>query len=115
MNQSLAKPIADYVNASNAFDTAAMLATFKDDALVNDIQREFWGKEAIRAWIHKEHVGARVKIKIVKVVERYDDVILTAKIGRESDSGSIPNPLVLTFYFNVRAGKISQLIILQNK
>jgi hypothetical protein len=46
-----------------------------------------------------------VKIKIVKVFERYGDVILTAKIGRESDSGSIPNPLVLTFYFNVRDGK----------
>jgi hypothetical protein len=41
MNQPIAKPIADYVDASNAFDTAAMRATLKDDALVNDIQREF--------------------------------------------------------------------------
>ena len=56
MNQSLTKPISDYVDASNAFDTAAMLATFNDDALVNDTQREFWGKEAIRAWIDKELV-----------------------------------------------------------
>jgi hypothetical protein len=48
MNQSLAKPIADYVDASNTFDT-------------------------------------------------------------------VPNPLVLTFYFNVRDARISQLIILQNK
>jgi hypothetical protein len=31
MNQSLTKPIADYMDAGNAFDTAAMLATFKDD------------------------------------------------------------------------------------
>ena len=31
MNQSLTKPIADYMVAGNAFDTAAMLATFKDD------------------------------------------------------------------------------------
>ena len=115
MNQSLTKPIADYMDAGNAFDTAAMLATFKDDAIVNDIQREFWGKEAIKAWIDKELVGARVKMKVVKFVERYGDVILTAKIGRESESGSVPNPLVLTFYVNVRDGKISQLIILQNK
>ena len=115
MTQSLAKPIADYVDASNAFDTAAMLAIFKDDAVVNDTQREFWGKEAIKTWIDKELVSARVKMTVVKFVERHGDVILTAKIGRESDSGSVPDPLVLTFYFNVRDGKISQLIILQNK
>jgi ketosteroid isomerase-like protein len=115
MTQSLAKPIADYVDASNAFDTAAMLAIFKDDAVVNDTQREFWGKEAIKTWIDKELVSARVKMTVVKFVERYGDVILIAKIGREPDSGSVPNPLVLTFYFNVRDGKISQLIILQNK
>jgi hypothetical protein len=30
------------------------------------------------------------------------DLILTAKIRREFDSGSVPNPLVLTFYFKVR-------------
>jgi hypothetical protein len=41
---------------------AAILATFKDDALVNGTQSEFWGKEAIRAWIDKELVGARVKV-----------------------------------------------------
>jgi hypothetical protein len=115
MNQSLAKPISAYVDASNAFDTTAVLATFKDDAIVNDVQREFWGKEAIRAWIDKELVGARAKIKVVKFVARYGDVVLTANVGRESDSGSVPNPLTLTFYFNVRDGKISQLIILQNK
>ena len=54
-------------------------------------------------------------MEVVKFVERYGDVVLTAKIGRESDSGSVPNPLVLTFYFNLRDDKISQLIILQNK
>ena len=70
--------IADYMVAGNAFDTAAMLATFKDDAIVNDIQREFWGKEAIKAWIDKELVGARVKMKVVRFVEGYGDVILTA-------------------------------------
>jgi ketosteroid isomerase-like protein len=35
----------------NAFDTAAIVATFADDALVNDNHREFWGTDAIRAWV----------------------------------------------------------------
>jgi hypothetical protein len=115
MSQSLAKPVADYMNASNAFDTAAMLATFKDDALINDAQREFRGKEAIGAWLDKELVAAKVKMKVVNFVEQYGDVILTAEIGRDYDSGNVPNPLVLTFYFNLRDGKIAQLIIVQNK
>jgi ketosteroid isomerase-like protein len=115
MKQSMAKPVADYVAASNAFDTDAMLAAFKDDALVNDAQREFWGKETIRAFFDKELVGARVKMDVVKVVEHDGDMILTAKISKEGDPAPVGNPLVLTFYFSLRDGRISQLIILQNK
>jgi hypothetical protein len=108
-------PTADYVDASSALDTAARPSDLQGRR--SDIQREFWRNEAIRAWIDKKLLGARVKMTVVKFVERYGDVILTAKIGRESDIGSIPNPLVPTFYFNVRDGKISQLIliILRNK
>jgi hypothetical protein len=54
-------------------------------------------------------------MKVAKFVERYGDVISTAKIGREPDSRSVLNPLVLTFYFKMRNGKMSQLVILQNK
>jgi ketosteroid isomerase-like protein len=115
MKQSLAKPVAEYVKASNAFDTAAMLSAFKDDALVNDVQREFWGKAAIKALFDKELVGARVKMDVLKVAEHYGDVILTAKISHEGDAAPVGNPVVLTFYFSLRDGKISQLIILQNK
>jgi ketosteroid isomerase-like protein len=115
MKRSLAPPVADYVEASNAFDTAGMLAAFKDDALVNDVQREFWGKEAIKALFDKELVGARVKMDVLKVVEHYGDMILTAKISHEGDPAPAGNPVVLTFYFSLRGGKISQLIILQNK
>ena len=33
--------IAEHVDAVNAFDIEAILATFADDALVNDTHREF--------------------------------------------------------------------------
>jgi hypothetical protein len=115
MKQSLAKPVADYVEASNAFDTAAMLAGLKDDALVNDAQREFRGKEAIKVLFDKEFVSARVKMDVLKVAEHYGDVILTAKISREGVPVPVGGSPVLTFYFSLRDGRISQLIILQNK
>ena len=40
--------VAEYVAAVNAFDEHAVVATFADDALVNDVRREFSGKDAIR-------------------------------------------------------------------
>jgi ketosteroid isomerase-like protein len=45
------------VAAVNAFDEDAIVATFADDALVNDVRREFWGKDAIRRWVRKEIVA----------------------------------------------------------
>ena len=40
--------VAEHVAAINAHDEDAIVATFDDDALVNDVHREFWGAEAIR-------------------------------------------------------------------
>ena len=37
----------EHFNAVNAFDVDAIMATFADDALVNDNHREFWGARAI--------------------------------------------------------------------
>jgi len=45
--------------ASNAFDGDAVIAWFAGDALVND-RREFWGKDAIRAWLDREIIGDKV-------------------------------------------------------
>ena len=34
--------LAEHIAAVNAFDEDAIVATFADDALVNDAHREFW-------------------------------------------------------------------------
>ena len=46
--------LAEYIAAVNAFDEDAIVATFADDALINDAHREFWGTEAIRRWVAKK-------------------------------------------------------------
>jgi ketosteroid isomerase-like protein len=56
MTTRLTGVIADHVNAVNAFDTDAMLATFAPDAIVNDNRREITGIKAIRRWVEKEMV-----------------------------------------------------------
>ena len=54
--------VAEHIRAVNAFDEDAIVATFADDALVNDARREVWGTEAIRRWVASEIVGAKVTI-----------------------------------------------------
>lgn len=53
-------PVRDYFTAMNALDSVGMVAPFTSDGLVNDIQREFWGPEAIKRWADRESIGDRV-------------------------------------------------------
>jgi ketosteroid isomerase-like protein len=75
----LPEAIAAYVKASNTADMVAYIATFEDDPLVNDIRREFWGKPAIKAWAEREIFGDNVAMEVLRAVEHYGDVILSAK------------------------------------
>ena len=55
---SLHPVIASHIAAVNSFDVDAIMETFADDALVNDVAREFWGPAHIRAFVAKELAGA---------------------------------------------------------
>ena len=57
-------PVAEYVRACNAFDADALSAVFAEDALVNDIRREFRGRPAFRRWLEREADG-RVTLLII--------------------------------------------------
>jgi hypothetical protein len=79
--------VAEHLVGVNAYDEDAIVATFADDALVNDAHREFRGVEAIRRWVAKEMVGDRT---------------------------NLPDEIILTNYFTVRDGKIVTLIVIRN-
>jgi hypothetical protein len=88
------------------------LATFVDDALVNDQQCEHWGKQAIREWAAREIIGAEMAMYVVDVVEHYGHVIVTANINGNFDCRGLPDPLSFVFYFSAPGDRIVQLIIL---
>jgi hypothetical protein len=115
MSTKLPQPVAAYIKATNDNDSTAFLASFADDALVNDIQREFWGRAAIEKWAEREIFGAKVTMEVVGAVDHYGDLIVTAKLDGSYDKTGLPDPLILTFYFTLRGDKITQLIILHNK
>jgi hypothetical protein len=115
MSTKLPQPVTAYIRATNDQDSAAFLASFSDDALVNDIQREFWGRAAIGKWAEREIFGAKVTMEVVSAIDHYGDLIVTAKLDGSYDKTGLPDPLLLRFYFTLRGDKITQLIILHNK
>jgi hypothetical protein len=107
--------LADHVAAVNAFDVDAVVATFADDAFVNDAHREFWGIEAIRRWVTKEMVGDKVTLEVTVVVDHYGDTIVRAKYEGEYDKTNLPpGDLIMSNYFTVRDGKVVSLIVIRN-
>ena len=111
---TLAPVLAEFIAAVNAFDEDAIVATFADDALVNDVHREFWGTEAIRRWVARELVGDRVTVAVTDVLDHHGDTIVRGRYDGNYDKTDLPDELILTSYFTVRDGKIVTLIITRN-
>ena len=107
--------IAAHIAAVNAFDLDAIMATFADDALVNDAQREFFGTESIRAWARRELVGDKVTMAVTDVVHHHTLTIVRARYDGDYDKTNLPAELILTNYFTVESGKITSLITLRNR
>jgi hypothetical protein len=111
---ALAPVLAEHIAAVNAFDEDAIVATFADDALVNDARREFWGIEAIRRWVAKELVGDRVTVAVTEVLDHQGETIVRGRYDGDFDRTNLPDELILTNYFTVRDGKIVTLIVTRN-
>ena len=106
--------IQKFIEASNSGDRKAYLDCFTDDALVNDIQREFRGKRTIKRWSDEELFKVYVTMKVVKVTHHHGDTFLKAKIDGNYDKKAAPDPLFLDFYFFLTGRKIATLMIIRD-
>jgi hypothetical protein len=114
MATELTGVVADHITAVNAFDTDAIVATFADDAYVNDAHREIAGIDAIRRWVEKEMVGDKVTLDVQEVVDHYGDIIVRAAYDGEFDKTNLPDSLIMSNYFSVRDGRIVSLAVIRN-
>ena len=112
--EALPQVIHDHIAAYRNHDLDAHMATLADGALVNDIRREFLGAAAIRAWADTEIIVPKVTLEIVAAFEHAGDPIVRFRVDGDFDKTNLPDPLVLTYYFAIRDGRIAQLIILNN-
>jgi hypothetical protein len=56
--------VAAYVEATNSFHLERLLATFAEDALVNDQLRDYWGRPAIREWAKHDIIGESLRMNV---------------------------------------------------
>jgi ketosteroid isomerase-like protein len=115
MTNQLTGVVADYVSAVNAFDIDAIVATFTEDAYVNDDRREINGVDAIRRFMAKEFVGDHVTMEVREVIDHHDDIIVRARFDGTYDKTNLPEELIMSSYFSVRDNKIVSLAVIFNQ
>ena len=107
--------VGEHLQAVNAFDLEGIVATFTQDAYVNDNSREIRGIEAIRAFMAKEFVGDSVTVEPVEVLDHYGDIILRGRYDGTYDKTNLPDELIMTSYFAIRDDKIVSLAVIFNQ
>ncbi len=110
----LAGVVKEYVDSVNASDADRIVATFAEDAYVNDARREIRGTEAIRKFVEKEIVGDKVSMEVTEVLDHHGDTIVRAAFEGDFDKAGLPDPLILTSYFRVDDGRIASMVTILN-
>lgn len=102
--------VADaYVRTINAHDSAAFMALFADDAVVDDVGRIFRGLDEIKTWSAREIFSAHVTLDVVNVINRGDETIVAATVDGTFDRTGLPDPLILEHVIAIKDGQISRL------
>lgn len=104
----LPEPVQTAVDAANAGDIDAFLATFTPaTGLVSEWGRKYLGSEAIRRWSDDEFIGQEVTIDVVfAYTTDENDVVVLAQVGR---NGSIAP---CTYTFRVEDGALATMDVL---
>lgn len=93
------------VDAANAHDTDAYLATFADDGAVDDWSREFRGRDAICGWSEREFIGVGVTLTVTDVKKAGSVTTVSAHVGGRGFNG--PS----TFTFTINGGLVARMAI----
>ena len=104
-------PVASFLRAVNGGAKADFAASFADDAVVVDVNRELRGLDAITAWANADIFAALVHFEVMDVAERTGQTTVTVKIDGTFDRTGLPDPLVMNHEFTVAEGKITELRI----
>lgn len=102
---NLPKVITDLVKAQDNFDSAGYANCFSENAVVYDEGKTHHGKTAIEKWIDKANRDYQMTMKPLEYAK--DDQVLKAEISGTFNG----SPLVLTYRFEFKNGRIERLEI----
>jgi hypothetical protein len=105
-------PVKHFVQAMNGYDLDGLVATFTQEALVNDRRREHAGRSEIRTWLAREIVGDKVRMDVSETRAHEPGFRVIAKVTGDYDKTNLPDPLTLRFYFSLAETGIAQLVII---
>jgi hypothetical protein len=87
MPEALPEPVARLLQAANANDIDAFLASFVPEGVVDDWGRDFVGPDAIWSWSDREFIGQRVSLDVRDVERRGETTVVTAEVGGDGFNG----------------------------
>lgn len=99
----------NYVQAINGGDLEAFSAQFAEDAVVDDVGREFRDRPAIIEWAQREIFAAQVKLEVLEIGERDGSAVITTVVDGNFDRTGLPDPLVMEHEVQVHGDKIARL------
>jgi hypothetical protein len=107
VSTDLPRPVQAIVDAANRGDTAAFLAAFTSDGVVDDWGREFRGATEIASWSDAEFIGVAVELTVVGVEREGERTVVSAQVGGNGFNG--PSH----FAFETAGGLVSRMTIRQ--
>src|SRR5260370_10776193 len=108
MKPQLPRIVEASVRATNNHVAPAFIALFADDAVVDDIGREFRGLDAIKAWSDREIFDEQVTLEVIDSANRDGEAVITAKADCTFDRTGLPHPLILAHHIVATRDKIAQ-------
>jgi hypothetical protein len=101
-----------FLTAVNRGDVAAIVASFAEDALVNDELVDHRGTDQIRQWATHDIVGKKLAMVAVDALVRKGGLVVTCHASGDFDAAGLPDPLIVNLYISESEGAIDQLIVL---
>lgn len=99
--------VQEFIDATNAGDTERFVATFTDDAYLNDWGREFHGPDGVRSWDETDNIGMKSHFDLVSVEPGSGPGEYTVTITVRSNRFNGTGP----FRFTLRDGRIARLVL----
>lgn len=104
----LPSPIQKLLTAQAAFDTTAFAAVFAADAVVNDENQTYNGREEVQKWNTETNANYQTCFKPLDHVKLGAEDIVTIQM-----SGTFPgSPLAAKFHFVIKDDSIASLHII---